>query len=204
MFVPKPFAFDDQQEQLAFIRDYSFALLTTNDLQATHLPLLVQQKDNELYLVGHVARANPHWRKLDNTPALAVFSGPHAYIAPSWYNSAPNVPTWNYTAVHVKGTLSILDGDATMQAVDELMSFFAPGDTRSRAAAEQLAYQDKLLKGIVGISMHVSEIQGVRKLGQQKSKDDQKGVIAGLSSAGDHESLALLDYMRRHNIAYPD
>lgn len=204
MFVPAAFSFTDTKEQLAFIKDHPFALLTTPDLQATHLPLLVQQQGDELYLIGHVARANPHWKQSDNTEALAVFSGPHAYISPSWYASAPNVPTWNYVSVHARGTLTLLSDDELLEAMDDLMMAFEPDYNRATLDDALVDYQQKLIRGIVGIKMKVTSLQGARKLGQHKKMADMAGVSKGLKTSGDHESLALLEYMQRHNIGFAD
>ncbi|NVK57026.1 MAG: FMN-binding negative transcriptional regulator [Alteromonadaceae bacterium] len=204
MFVPAAFAFTERSEQLAFMREYPFAVLTTNDLQATHLPLLVNTQGDSLTLLGHVARGNPHWRKLNNTPALAVFSGPHAYISPQWYASEPNVPTWNYVAVHAKGTLHIMSEDALLAAMDELMATFEPDFIQQEAGDAYNGYRQKLLKGIVGITLQVESVQGVRKLGQHKNQADRAGVCTGLKSTSNFESLALLEYMQRHNIGYAE
>ncbi|MDC8831983.1 FMN-binding negative transcriptional regulator [Alteromonas gilva] len=202
MFVPAAFAFTGQAQQLAFIEQYPFAVLTTGDLQATHLPMLVNLQGNSVTLLGHVARGNPHWRALDNTPALAVFSGPHAYISPKWYASEPNVPTWNYVAVHAKGTLQIMTDSELLAAIDELMATFEPDFAQQEAGEAYDVYRQKLLKGIVGITLHVEHLKGVRKLGQHKSQADQAGVSKGLRSTDNYESLALLNYMQRHDIGY--
>ncbi|GGF76932.1 FMN-binding negative transcriptional regulator [Alteromonas lipolytica] len=204
MFVPAKFAFNDTNDQQAFIKAHPFALLTTPDLQATHLPLLIQQQGEELYLVGHVARANPHWKQADNTQALAVFSGPHAYISPTWYAGAPNVPTWNYVSVHATGTLTLMDDEELLEAMDELMVAFEPDYNRATLDNSLVEYQQKLIRRIVGIKMKVTSLQGAQKLGQHKNVADMAGVSQGLKMAGDHESLALLDYMQRHNIGYAD
>lgn len=204
MFVPSAFSFTDTEAQLAFIKTHPFAVLTTPDLQATHLPLLVRQQGDELLLVGHLARANPHWQSLDNTPVLAVFSGPHAYISPKWYASEPNVPTWNYTAVHARGTVSVMDDQDLPAALDELMEAFEPDYNRNTLNTSLIDYQQKLIRGIVGITLSVDSLQGVRKLGQHKKVADRAGVSKGLKACGDHESLALLDYMQRHNLGYAD
>lgn len=203
MFVPAPFAFKEQHEQLAFIDEYAFAVLVSQDLQATHIPLLARQEGDDLVLEGHVARANPHWKQLNNTETLAVFAGPHAYISPTWYASAPNVPTWNYVAVHAKGYLNAMDDAATLDVIDRIMDKFEPAMARPTAGTDQADYQQKLLRGIVGIQLRVTSLQGVRKLGQHKSADDKAGVYNGLRNTGRHDALDLVDYMQRNNIACP-
>ena len=204
MFVPAPFAFKKKTEQLAFIDEYAFAVLVSQNLQATHIPLLARQDGDDLVLEGHVARGNPHWKKLDNTESLAVFAGPHAYISPGWYASSPNVPTWNYVAVHAKGQLNALDDAATLEVVDRIMDKFEPDMARPESGSEQADYQQKLLRGIVGIQLRVTSLEGVRKLGQHKSAADKAGVYNGLVNTGRHDALDLIDYMQRHQNACPE
>lgn len=204
MFVPAPFAFKEKTEQLAFIHEYAFAILVSQDLQATHIPLLARQDGDDLVLEGHVARGNPHWKELNNTESLAVFAGPHAYISPTWYASAPNVPTWNYVAVHAKGQLNALDDAATLEVVDRIMDKFEPDMARPASGSTQADYQQKLLRGIVGIQLRVTSLEGVRKLGQHKSAADKSGVYNGLVDTGRHDALDLIDYMQRHHIACPE
>ncbi|MAJ69000.1 MAG: FMN-binding negative transcriptional regulator [Pseudomonadota bacterium] len=204
MFVPSAFSFTDTVAQLAFIKAHSFALITTPDLQTTHMPLLVRQEGDSLFMIGHMARANRHWQALDNTPVVAVFSGPHAYISPKWYASEPNVPTWNYVAVHAKGRVSVMNDEALPAALNELMQAFEPDYNPETLDTALIDYQQKLIRGIVGIEIKVDCLQGVRKLGQHKNAADMAGVCEGLKTSGDHESLALLDYMQRHGIGYAD
>src|ERR1700759_3803266 len=106
MYVPSHFAETDLATLHDFIERYSFGLLVSQvDGQpfGTHLPFLLDRSAPHGTLIGHMARANPHWQSLREQPALVVFAGPHAYISPTWYEAANVVPTWNYTAVHVSG-----------------------------------------------------------------------------------------------------
>ncbi|MDH5411764.1 MAG: FMN-binding negative transcriptional regulator, partial [Alphaproteobacteria bacterium] len=99
MYVPKHFAGEDRAAMDAVIRDNPFGLLVgalDGSPYATHLPFLL---DGDR-LLAHFARANPHWKSIDGkTEMLAVFSGPHAYVSPRWYEAQQAVPTWNYAAV---------------------------------------------------------------------------------------------------------
>lgn len=122
MYVPRHFAMDDREEVLGFMRANSFAVLVSAGEGgvpfATHVPLLVD--DTGTKLIGHLARANPHWKLFDGTrPALAVFAGPHAYVSPRWYASAPQVPTWNYVAVHATGRPRVIEETA---AIHDMMA----------------------------------------------------------------------------------
>src|SRR5262245_55708329 len=104
MYIPTAFAETDPGTLFGFIEAYSFGLLVSTHQGgpfASHLPLLLEREAGPHgTLLGHMARANPQWHDLDGQEVLAVFSGPHAYVSPTWYESEQVVPTWNYVAVH--------------------------------------------------------------------------------------------------------
>src|SRR5438477_3101686 len=118
MYVPPHFAESDPAALHAFVERHSFGLLVSQVGGvpfATHLPLLLDRAAGPHgTLVGHVARANPHWRHLAGQTTLAVFAGPHAYISPSWYQAENMVPTWNYTAVHATGPVEVVEDKAAL------------------------------------------------------------------------------------------
>src|SRR5262249_51748683 len=109
LYVPSHFAEHNRDLLLGVVRAHPFGILTSivdGSLMATHIPFVIEGDK----LHAHVARANPHWRAFDGkTEALAVFSGPHAYVSPTWYAKRPAVPTWNYVAVHVSGKPTLID-----------------------------------------------------------------------------------------------
>lgn len=130
MYLPAAFRQDDRDELHRQMRATPFALLISagaDGVLASHLPLLLEPDEGEFgTLYGHFAKANPHWRELpDGCEALAVFSGPDAYISPSWYPAKAEhgkvVPTWNYIAVHARGPVRLIDGrDSLLQIVSRL------------------------------------------------------------------------------------
>jgi len=106
MYIPNAFREDDQATLVAFMRAHSFATLVSvvdGTPFATHLPLVISEESGQILLVGHLAKANPHWRALTASDSLVIFQGPHAYISPSLYEKRESVPTWNYIAVHAYG-----------------------------------------------------------------------------------------------------
>src|SRR5947209_4161347 len=121
MYIPTAFAEQDRARLHAFVEAYSFGLLVSThggEPFATHLPLLLERDAGPHgTLVGHMARANPHWRELDGRAVLAVFSGPHAYVSPAWYEAEHVVPTWNYVAVHAYGTCRLVDDPAALAGI---------------------------------------------------------------------------------------
>ena len=180
----------------ALVEAFSFGVLVSDGLQATHLPFLLVRDEGEYgTLYGHFARANPHWRDLDGQQVLTIFNGPHAYISPTWYARKPAVPTWNYAVVHVEGTLELLDSSATNDILDKTLAKYEPEllddpDTLSDAL------RDKLLPAIVGIRIRIDAIHGKAKLGRHRSPEDQAGVDAGLRHSDDPQARQLWRYMQ--------
>lgn len=123
MYIPKNLTLTDLNIIKDFITEHSFGVLISPDLTATHLPFMYENDGNNLgCLFGHFAKANTHWQLADKQRVLVIFSGPHAYISPNWYNSKPAVPTWNYAAVHCYGVLTLLDDDENQAAMAKLIT----------------------------------------------------------------------------------
>ena len=123
MYIPTSFAVTDQTKLHDFIEQNSFGLLVSqvDGLPfASHLPLLLERQTGPHgCLIGHMARANPQWKHAGGQTALAIFSGPHAYISPTWYESEQVVPTWNYVAVHVYGPVQVIDDRHALRDIVE-------------------------------------------------------------------------------------
>jgi transcriptional regulator len=202
MYLPKTFEETDRGQLQAFIRRHPLATLVSNDangLNADHIPMLVETgADGVMLLRGHVARANPLWRNLGaGAPVLAIFQDAGGYITPSWYASKAEtgkvVPTWNYVAVHVRGSARAVDDPGWLHAfLTRLTS--ANESTRAQpwklsdAPAEYVATQ---LKAIVGIEVEVAHMVGKWKSSQNRAARDVDGVISGLRERGDPDSLRM-------------
>src|SRR5688572_6197544 len=119
MYLPSAFHVTDEPEIEAFMQRHDFATMVGGaggSLMATHIPVTVARTADGLHITGHVARANPHWQQMDGTnEALIIFHGPHAYVSPTWYATAPSVPTWNYAAVHAYGMPRVADNPAFLE-----------------------------------------------------------------------------------------
>jgi len=189
MYTPAYFEESDPQHLAALMRRYSFATLVTIDDTApvaTHLPMLYHPDAGPHgTLLTHMARANPQWREFVNgRESLVIFHGPHAYISPSWYEATPNVPTWNYAAVHAYGIPRIVDDAATLRnMLRELVSAYESHRRDPYGAQLTDAYLDALLPGIVGMEIPVTRLEGKFKLSQNRSATDQAAVIAALEDA---------------------
>ena len=206
MYLPKHFNETDQARIEALMRDFGFATLITttpDGALVTHAPIQLDSARN--VLVGHIARANPHSAALqDGAQLLAVFHGPHSYISPTWYldenEKVPNVPTWNYAAVHVTGTVTRIDDDtAKWKIVKELAAQYE-GDSDSAWDPRGLAAHVSKLSAIVGFEIAITSIEAKLKLSQNRSVQDQESVIAKLK-ASDASEVRATALMMQENLA---
>ncbi len=200
MYIPASFRQSDRQTLLEFVRRHSFGVLVSQhdgEPCATHLPLLLDADVGQHgHLLGHVARPNPQWQQLAGQEVLAIFSGPHAYISPSWYGVAPAVPTWNYLAVHVYGRCQLIDNEADLL---ELLSrsvetYEQPMPTPWRFVPDD-PFVQKLLNGIVGFRVVVSRIEGKWKLGQNHAVGMRENVASQLATSADADAREIAALM---------
>ncbi len=183
-----------------FITEYNFATVisqTETGLQISHLPLLVEAIREENYLVGHCAKANPHWKQFEiGTPVTAIFHGPHAYVSPAWYQpKADNVPTWNYAAVHVSGVSSIEPETlATFHLLQKITDHFEKKYQTGWALPDVPNNElTKLLEQIVAFKIKITDIQAKFKLSQKQESKNRSSVIHNLDKMGhDQKSVAEL------------
>lgn len=185
IYRPAAFACDDRDALLGFVRHYPFATLITQGSEGpwvSHLPLFCENGQ----LFGHLARANPQTRALGGADALAVFHGPHAYVSPRWYETAPAVPTWNYAVVHAQGPARLLNADETAQVMDRMSDLYEPGSEWSFAGLPD-DYRAGMLRGIVGVSMAIGRLEGKFKLSQNRPAADRQGAVRHLEQGSAEE-----------------
>ncbi|HSD87442.1 MAG TPA: FMN-binding negative transcriptional regulator [Kofleriaceae bacterium] len=204
MYVPAHFDASDRAFCHELIHAYPFAPITTvtasGDLLASHLPFLLDEDRGPLgTLIGHVARNSPHHGELARgTTALVAFTGPHAYVSPTWYETHPAVPTWNYCIVHAYGVARMLDEETTRTYVDRLAQRFeGTSKTAWRFDALPSEYQNKMVRALVAFEIEIARLEGKAKLTQNRSATDIANVIAALQASGDHDQVALAQWMQR-------
>jgi transcriptional regulator len=199
LYTPPSFRESRPEILHAAMRAHPLAHLVSavdGEVIATPVPLLLDTEGTPR-LIGHLARANPY-AKARPGRALAIFSGPDAYVTPSWYASkrahGKVVPTWNYVVVHVRGTLTWLDDAAAIRGVVEALTR-AHEERRaepwavSDAPADFIAAQ---LEVIVGFTLSLETVEGKWKMSQNRPAADRAGVIAGLSAEGKEEIASLI------------
>jgi transcriptional regulator len=190
MYTPAHFQIDDRDTLNAFMRQHSFATIVSHDgniPQATHMPVLLNPtQGSHGCLLSHMARANPQWRHFSpSSEVLVIFTGPHAYISPAWYVTEPAVPTWNYTAVHAYGIPRIVtQHDHFAQMLHDLIEFYEAERPNRWHGTLPAEFRDGLMKGIVGIEIEITRLEGKFKLSQNRPQDAQS-VIAMLENSPD-------------------
>lgn len=180
-----------------FIEQFNFATLISQSpqgLQVSHVPVLLDRSQGKQgALVWHLAKSNPHTEEIHcATEALFIFHGPHAYISPTWYKIAPSVPTWNYAVVRARGKPCAVSREQLSQDVDLL----ARQQEGNATYATPEPYKNKLLDYVSGFHMEIMQLEGTFKLGQNRSKEDQAGMLEGLRTQNHSESLALADFIK--------
>lgn len=204
MYIPPAFAETDTAALHDFIERHSFGLLVSSPSDgpfASHLPFLLDRNDGPFgTLVAHVARANPQWRHFtDGARGLAVFSGPHAYISPAWYEAEPVVPTWNYAAVHAIGPVEIIeDRGPLLELVDRFVRHFEANRDQPWVFDTSTEFAKRLADQIVGLRMPVERLEGKWKVGQNQPKERRLKAAAALEGMGDEQSREVARMMRKN------
>lgn len=191
MYLRPVFTETDQDRIRTLIRDNPFGLLVTAGarLEATHVPFVLEERDDGFVLSGHLAAANPQCAALDG-PALAVFGGPHAYISPSWYLTHPAVPTWDYAAVHVSGRLRpLLDEGEIARALRALSAH----DPSFQLDALPEKFRASMLAGIRAFTLTPERVEAQWKMSQNRSAADRKNVVAALRGQGEPMAAEVAD-----------
>ena len=200
MYIPEHFRVRDHADGITFMRANPFAILVSSTDEgpfATHLPLSVRATDEHLIIRGHVAKANPHWRHLEQNPqCLTIFHGPHAFVSTENYTTRETVPTWNYGAVHVYGNARLFSSTEELQGMlHELITTFEPPYAEQWASLSQ-TYRERMLSHIVGFEITATKIEAKFKLSQNRSKEEQANVISSLEKAEDSAVSGVARMMR--------
>lgn len=173
MYQPPQFRSEDPQVAAQLMREHAFASLVSNDdtgfPYVTHLPLHLEERDGKFVLLGHCAKPNPHWRYLQARPqALVTFVGPHAYQSPRVYSDLQKVPTWNYLVVHCKVHATLVEEAlAKDRLLKKLIGDHEPPYARQWVELGE-EFQHKMLAGIVGFELAVTEWSCKLKLNQHR------------------------------------
>jgi len=210
MYLPKDFKEErvpEMHEAMRQARLGTLITLGTGGMEASHVPMLVDPEPAPFgTLKGHIARANPQWRRATaGAQALAIFLGPDAYITPAWYEtkrqSGKVVPTWNYVAVHAYGPLEFYeDADRLLALVTKLTATHEAGRDQPWAVSDAPKdYVDGMLRAIVGFELPIARLEGKWKMSQNRPAADRAGTIAGLTAEGGEKEVAVAEIVAKRS-----
>lgn len=201
MYIPDIYKNEDPKQIRSFIKANSFGILITHKegvSLATHIPLeYAQKEDGTEILHAHISKANEQCKHIeDGADALCIFNGPHSYISSSWYDFE-EVPTWNYIAVHIRGTFTVLDKEGLWNSVKTLMDTYESSQenpVRMEALSEKTLRQ---MNGIIGFEVAISSVEAAYKLSQSRDDKNHKAVIDQLHTTDDTGSKAIANEMEK-------
>ena len=200
MYIPQHYKNENISEVKDFLVNNSFGILvnqTDGRPWATHIPLeLDVDEHGKDILVGHISKANPQWKHFeDQQEVLAIFNGPHSYISSSWY-AKEEVPTWNYIAVHVYGSIKILEEEAVMQSLRKLVDKYEQGSKHPISLENMSKKTLRQVTGIVGFQISINEVHAAYKLSQTREHDHSK-IIDELEQSGENGSLKIANAIKK-------
>ena len=201
MYSPPYNRNEDRAELLAFMRANSFAVLVTGTggaLHASHLPVQIRLSNEKFVLDMHMAKNNPQWQEFFDDEVMVVFSGPHAYVSPRWYEEQERVPTWNYAAVHAYGVPKLIDDKKLKHQNQRRLVEVLDPKWLPKFDALGKEYVSKMLDGIVNFEIEVTRLDTRWKLSQNRSRREQELIAAALESSADSAERALAALTRRH------
>lgn len=178
----------DQQIVLEFMKAHPFAMLIgcrDNLPHATQIPLLFEEREEKLFLIGHMMRKQDHQLAFEKNPAaLVVFTGPHTYVSATWYEDPKQASTWNYMSVHARGTLRFLDQQGLENALKKLTLHYENNNPHSSTIFDNLSpdYTTPLMKSIIAFEIEVEKIENVFKLSQNRDQKSFDHIMDKLST----------------------
>jgi len=199
MYIPDIFKNENQEEIKDFLQKNSFGILvnqTNGKLWATHIPLeLDTNKNGKQVLYGHISKENPQWESFaDNNKILAIFSGSHSYISSSWYDHE-SVPTWNYIAVHIYGTIKIIEGEAVIESLKKLVDKYEQ-NSENPVRVEDLSKKTMMqTRGIIAFEIEIKEIQAKHKLSQNRDEKNYDNIITELKKTENPQAIEVANEM---------
>ncbi len=200
----------DKQTILDFLEENPFAFMTGSDLSgkqvATQIPILIEEREGELYLQGHIMRNTDHHKAfMENPNALVVFTGPSTYVSASWYSNSQIGSTWNYMSVHVNGDVKFMSNEGLVEFMRKLTLKFEKGNTNSETFYDNLPsnFLDKMMPAIVGFEIKADKLNNVFKLSQNRDEKSYLNIISKLEEQGGSSALIALEMKKRKTELFP-
>jgi len=187
MYNLKPYKANSKEDVLPFMEDHPFASITVctpdGEYYSTQVPLLMDRRDDGIYLEGHVMKDTDHYAAFTQNPKVIVlFTGPNAYVSASWYKNPQSGSTWNYMSVQVKGKIEFMKEEELSQFMDKLTLKYETYNTSSPTYIKNLPedYVSRLMPLIAGIKIKVDHLDHTFKLSQDKDQTSFDNIIEQL------------------------
>ncbi len=200
----------DQKRIMDFLTNHPLAFLTGSTLGgnqvATQVPILPEERNDELFLQGHFMRNTDHHRAFaENPKALIVFTGPNSYVSASWYTNPSIGSTWNYMSVHISGTMSFMTDENLIRFLRKLTLTFEGGDRQSPTFYDNLPddFVNKMMPAIVGFEVKANNIDNVFKLSQNRDEKSYRNIISNLNKKGGDSALIAKEMQKRLKEIFP-
>jgi transcriptional regulator len=199
MYTPHSFRFKDQQEMVAFMQQYSFATIVTGKRDipiATQVPFTITEGSGKLILSSHFAKANEQAKYIAENTSLIIFNEPHAYISPAHYEKVENVPTWDYMAVHAYGKAKIItDENAVSHLLKQMITAFDASYLKQWNSLPD-KYKSGMIRGIVAFEIEVTDLQGQKKLSQNRTEAERQRIVTNLENSGNTVEADLAKHIK--------
>ena len=203
MYSPSYNRVEDRPELLAFMRAHNFPILITGTggvLDASHLPVTIHEEGPQIVIDMHMAKNNPQWQEFFDDEILVVFSGPHAYVSPRWYEDRERVPTWNYAAVHAYGVAKIISEKEKKYGSQRRLVEFLDPQWLPTFDGLRPEYVDMMLGGIVTFDIEVTRLETRWKLSQNRGRREMELIAAQLEKSPDTAERSLAALKRKHYV----
>jgi len=200
----------DKQVILDFMEENTFAFLTGSFLSgeqvATQIPVLLEEREGELYIQGHIMRNTDHHKAfVENPNILVVFNGPSAYVSASWYSNPQIGSTYNYMSVHINGKIQFMSSDELIQFMRKFTLKFEKQNTNSLTIYDNLPneFLAKMMPAIIGFEIKVEKIDNTFKLSQNRDKKSYLNIISKLEEQGENSKLIAEEMKKRVATLFP-
>ena len=201
----------DQNAILELIEKNPFAFVTgsfqSGAQVATQIPILLEERDGELFFQGHIMRNTDHHKAfIENPNALLVFTGPSCYVSASWYTNPHIGSTWNYMSVHVAGQVKFMTSDELVGFMRKLTLKFEAGNAQSLTFFDNLPekFLSQMMPAIVGFEIKADKLENVFKLSQNRDEKSYLTIISKLEEEGGESALIALEMRKRKAELFPD
>jgi transcriptional regulator len=199
------FKADHPEDVLAFMKAHPFVLVCGVDDKgnpvATQIPILLEQRGDQLFLQGHFMKKQDHTNAFFKNPnSLVVFSGAHSYVSASWYENKKIASTWNYQSVQVTGRIEFRDSEFLYQLLTRLTETFEAPGSPSLVQGMDPAYVQQMMQAIVAFELEVLTVRHVFKLSQNRDRQSHSNIISKLREQGGDASEIALAMGRKNNI----